>query len=293
MPPAIRSVEQVHTAHRQREGGGFIVRRPFPSPGIETLDPFLMVDELGPVIYGPGEALGAPDHPHRGFETVSYILEGSTEHEDSRGNRCVLGPGDVQWMTAGDGIVHAEMPTREFLELGGRMHGFQIWVNLPASHKRMSPRYQEIPAERLPEASGPDGLSWVRVLAGEALGVSAAIETITPIHLHHWTLQPGGAVTSRIPAGMKVGIYVFEGNMRIGPEQTSCQEGQLAVLGDGESFQLAVSPDASGPSQALLLAGVPIGEPVAWYGPFVMNTHRELEEAVRDYQAGRLGLISR
>src|SRR5579863_5632034 len=141
---AIRSVENILQAHRQEEGGGFIVRRPFPAPGVVLVDPFLLLDEMGPVDYAPGKAIGAPDHPHRGFETVTYVLDGEMEHEDSAGHKGALGPGDVQWMTAGSGVVHSELPSRRFMERGGRMHGFQIWVNLPARDKMMPPRYQEI-----------------------------------------------------------------------------------------------------------------------------------------------------
>ncbi len=195
----IRPVEQIITAHRQREGAGFIVRRPFPTAGFRMADPFLLLDELGPVDYGPGEAVGAPDHPHRGFETVTYMLEGEGAHEDSAGHRGVIGPGDVQWMTAGRGVVHSETPSQKLLERGGRMHGFQLWVNLPAKDKMMEPRYQEIPGARLPGARSPDGKAHVRVIAGEALGVKAAIETRTPIAYHDWTLEPGASVEVPLP----------------------------------------------------------------------------------------------
>src|SRR4051794_27732950 len=147
----VREAAKVVTAHKQREGGGFIVRRPLPTLGMDVVDPFLLLDELGPVDYAPGEAIGAPDHPHRGFETVSYILEGEMQHEDSAGHRGVIGPGDVQWMTAGGGIVHSEMPSQRLQDQGGRMHGFQIWVNLPARLKMARPRYQEVPASKIPQ----------------------------------------------------------------------------------------------------------------------------------------------
>jgi quercetin 2,3-dioxygenase len=171
-----REVTKIVTAHRQREGGGFIVRRPFPSAGFRHADPFLLLDEMGPVEYRPGEAIGAPDHPHRGFETVTYVLEGEIEHEDSAGHRGRLGAGDVQWMTAGRGIVHSEMPSRAMRQRGGRMHGFQIWVNLPARDKLTDPRYQEIPRATIPEAATPDGCAVVHVIAGEALGAKAVID---------------------------------------------------------------------------------------------------------------------
>src|SRR5882762_8216977 len=153
---SVREVTKVTTAHRQSEGGGFIVRRPFPGAELDSVDPFLLLDEMGPVDYAPGEAVGAPDHPHRGFETVTYVLEGEMEHEDSAGHRGVLGPGDVQWMTAGAGIIHSEMPTARIQREGGRAHGFQIWVNLPSRLKMMQPRYQELPATRIPGAATED-----------------------------------------------------------------------------------------------------------------------------------------
>src|SRR5688572_4062763 len=177
----IREATELVTAHQQREGAGFIVRRPLPSQGLPAADPFLLLDEMGPADYRPGEAVGAPDHPHRGFETVTYMLEGEFEHEDSAGHRGLIRPGDVQWMTAGAGIVHSEMPSRRILETGGRVHGFQIWVNLPARLKMARPRYQEVLASRIPEARSGDGLARVRVIAGEALGVRAVIDTHTPI----------------------------------------------------------------------------------------------------------------
>jgi redox-sensitive bicupin YhaK (pirin superfamily) len=287
----LRSVERVITAHKQREGGGFIVRRPFPTAGFDMADPFLMLDELGPVDYAPGEAVGAPDHPHRGFETVTYVLEGEGEHEDSAGHRGVIGPGDVQWMTAGRGVIHAEMPSRKLRENGGRMHGFQLWVNLPARDKMMDPRYQEIPGTRIPEAATPDGKAHVRVIAGEALGAQAVIETRTPIAYHDWTLEPGAEVTVPLPPTFAAYAYVFGGAVEVGGR--SVKEGQLAVLGEGSGVRLAVGPSAEEPARLLLLAGAPLREPVVAYGPFVMNTEQQIVEAIRDFQTGRMGAIAR
>jgi redox-sensitive bicupin YhaK (pirin superfamily) len=289
----LRPVEHVLTSHRQREGGGFVVRRPFPSRAADHVDPFLLLDEMGPVDYAPGEAIGAPDHPHRGFETVTYVLQGEGEHEDSAGHRGTIGPGAVQWMTAGAGVVHSEMPSRRLREQGGRMHGFQLWVNLPARDKRIAPRYQEIPAARIPEARTDDALARVRVIAGEALGARAVIETRTPIAYHHWTLSPGAHVDVPIAPEMRVSVYVFAGRAQVGPEARDVVDGQLAVLGDGGPVRLAVAPDAKGDAELLLLAGVPLGEPVARYGPFVMNTDQEIREAIADFRAGRLGTIAR
>jgi quercetin 2,3-dioxygenase len=287
----IRPVQQVITAHRQREGAGFIVRRPFPTAGFRMADPFLLLDELGPVDYGPGEAVGAPDHPHRGFETVTYMLEGEGAHEDSAGHRGVIGPGDVQWMTAGRGVVHSETPSQKLLERGGRMHGFQLWVNLPARDKMMEPRYQEIPGSRLPGARSPDGKAHVRVIAGEALGVNAAIETRTPIAYHDWTLEPGASVEVPLPPAFAGYVYVFEGAARVTDKDV--KEGQFAVLGAGQAVRLAVAADAEKPARLLLLAGAPLREPVVQYGPFVMNTQQQIFEAIRDFQTGRMGEIRR
>jgi redox-sensitive bicupin YhaK (pirin superfamily) len=284
----VRNVARIVTAHRQLEGGGFVVRRPFPGEHLDSVDPFLLIDEMGPVDYGPGEAIGAPDHPHRGFETVTYVLEGEMEHEDSAGHRGRLGPGDVQWMTAGAGIVHSEMPSRRIREQGGRVHGFQIWVNLPRRDKLVRPRYQEYSAERLPQARTGDGKAQVRVIAGEALGARALIDTRTPIVLQDWTLQPGADVTLPVGPEMRALVYVFEGSARVGGE--TVREGQLAVLGDGDSVRLS---GANEPGRLLLLAGVPLREPVARYGPFVMNTRAELVQAFDDFESGKMGEITR
>jgi len=289
----VREVAKTVTAHRQREGGGFIVRRPLPTQGLKMVDPILLIDELGPVDYAPGHAVGAPDHPHRGFETVTYVLEGESEHEDSAGHRGVLRAGDVQWMTAGAGIVHSEMPSRQMREQGGRAHGFQIWVNLPARLKMTRPRYQEIPATRIPEAQSADGLARVRVVAGEALGARAVIDTNTPIVFQDWSLEPGADVTVPIARDHQAMVYVFRGEANLGDQSKLLREGQLAVLGSGDAVRLRGPARGREPARLLLLAGVPIGEPVAHYGPFVMNTEEELMQAVRDYQTGRMGEITR
>jgi redox-sensitive bicupin YhaK (pirin superfamily) len=286
----VREAGRIVTAHRQQEGGGFVVRRPFPGERIDSVDPFLLIDEMGPVEYAPGEAIGAPDHPHRGFETVTYVLEGEMEHEDSAGHRGRLGPGDVQWMTAGAGIVHSEMPSQRIREQGGRVHGFQIWVNLPRKDKLARPRYQEYSREKLPQARTDDGKAQVRVIAGEALGVRAVIETRTPIVLQDWTLQPGADVTLPFASDLQMLVYVFEGSARVGPEGTTVGEGQLAILGPGESVRLSGGTE---PARLLLLGGVPLREPVARYGPFVMNTRAEIAQAFTDFQSGRMGEITR
>jgi len=286
----VREAEQVLSAHRQLEGAGFIVRRPLPAPGLAALDPFLLIDELGPVEYAPGEAVGAPDHPHRGFETVTYVLEGEVVHEDSAGHRGVIKPGGVQWMTAGAGIVHSETPSAGVLESGGRAHGFQIWVNLPARLKMTRPRYQELGAEQIPAAASADGLAKVKVIAGAALGVRAAIDTLTPIVYQDWSLEPGADVTLPIDSEQRVLVYVFQGDVRVGDAEKPVADGQLAVLGAGDAVRLRGGRSSA---RLLLLGGVPLGEPVARYGPFVMNSEREILQAFDDYRSGRMGEITR
>ncbi len=293
-PPAAsqtRRVARVIPALSTIEGGGFPVRRPFPIAGFSHFDPFLLIDHLGPVRWQPGAALGAPDHPHRGFETVTYVLAGENEHRDSYGNADVLRPGDVQWMTAGGGVIHSEMPTARFQSEGGVQEGFQIWVNLPAVDKMMTPRYQTLRADDIPRANSADARVAVRIIAGEALGSSARIDTRVPIQMLHFTMQPGGSVIQSVPAEQNGLVYVFKGVARIGSERREVREGQAALLESGDAVELAVDADAREPAELLLLSGKPLNEPVARYGPFVMNTREQIEEAFRDYQNGRFGVI--
>jgi len=288
-----REVLTVIRAERKIEGAGFPVRRPFPSAGLPLVDPFLLFDHFGPTTWGPGEAIGAPDHPHRGFETVTYILEGRNEHRDSFGHHGVLGPGDVQWMTAGSGVVHSEMPEVAFRRTGGVSHGFQIWVNLPARDKMMEPRYQEISAVEIPIGESPDGRVSARVIAGEALGASAVIETRTPISLIHYTIEPGGHAVQPVAEQHNGLVYVISGALEVGLDSAPVREGEIAVLGAGDAVDLAAPAHAPGAAQALLLSGVPLREPVSRWGPFVMNTKEEIHQAIADYQMGRMGNIAR
>jgi hypothetical protein len=286
----LRKIRQISTAQTLLEGGGFKVRRPLPAAGgVHMVDPILMIDEMGPVDYRPGEAVGAPDHPHRGFETVTYMLEGEFEHRDSGGHSGRLKPGDVQWMTAGRGVVHSEMPAAHILKNGGRVHGFQVWVNLPARLKMSAPRYQDVGAESIPEADSDDGLAHVRVIAGEALGVAARIDTHTPIIFQHWTLQPGAVVQQPLPGDHNGLLYIFSGGLE--SAGTQLHDGQMAVLDAGDRLEMTVPASAPAAAQVLLLGGVPLNEPVARRGPFVMNTNDEINQAVVDYQAGRMGAI--
>jgi redox-sensitive bicupin YhaK (pirin superfamily) len=290
-PSTPRRVARVIQALSTIEGGGFPVRRPFPIANFSHFDPFLLIDHLGPVRWEPGAALGAPDHPHRGFETVTYVLAGENEHRDSFGNADVLRPGDVQWMTAGGGVIHSEMPTARFHREGGVQEGFQIWVNLPAVDKMMTPRYQTLRADDIPQAQSEDGRVAVRIIAGKSLGQAARIDTRVPIQMLHFTIQPGGETLQSVPAEQNGLLYVFKGVARIGSDKREVREGQAALLESGDSVAIAVDAEAQGPAELLLLSGKPLNEPVARYGPFVMNTREQIEQAFRDYQNGRFGVI--
>jgi quercetin 2,3-dioxygenase len=287
-----RTIAGVISSVETLEGAGFLVRRPFPKSSFSEFDPFLLLDELGPINLKPGQAKGAPDHPHRGFETVSYVLDGRLEHKDSAGHAGLLNPGDVQWMTAGAGVVHSEMPESMFTQTGGRLHGIQLWVYLPQRDKMMPPRYQEIPAAHIPVAQTEDGSVTVRVIAGEALGAKAVIQTRTPITYLHFTLQPGATMIQPVPKEYNAFVYVLEGSGLFGTEPASGDDGQMVLFSqDGEDVVISNPADAQRPLDLLLIAGVPLNETVVRYGPFVMNTEAEITQAIDDYQAGRMGRI--
>ena len=287
---AIRSVMGTVESIRAIEGAGFPVRRPFPTADLAMYDPFLLLDEMGPIDYKPGEAVGAPDHPHRGFETVTYMLNGSFQHKDSTGNSGVLSPGGVQWMTAGSGVVHSEMPSQHVMQYGGRLHGFQLWVNLPAAEKMVPPRYQEFPSEDVPTATNEAGV-WVRIIAGEAFGVGAIIDTHTPILFLHFVLQPGASHVQRMPSEYNAFAYIIEGRGQFGIEELKeAVEGHLVAF-DQDGGQVRSSNTGTSPLSFLLLAGLPINEQLARYGPFVMNTNDEIYKALEDYHSGRMGVI--
>jgi quercetin 2,3-dioxygenase len=288
-----RTVAGVVNSIETLEGGGFLVRRPFPKASFSEFDPFLLLDEMGPMEVAPGEAKGAPDHPHRGFETVTYLLAGDMEHKDSRGHAGRLSAGDVQWMTAGAGVIHAEMPSGEFARSGGRMHGFQLWVNLPSRDKMMNPRYQEIPGSKIPKATSADGLVKVSVIAGEAMGENAVIETRTPIIYLHYRIEPGGAATQKVPGAYNAFAYVVDGEGLFGAEGERALDGQMVLFAqDGDEVRIENSANAKTTLEVLLIAGLPLNEPVARYGPFVMNTQDEIRQAIEDYQSGRMGAIN-
>jgi redox-sensitive bicupin YhaK (pirin superfamily) len=285
-----RELDVVIPAEYAIEGGGFGVYRPFPTRRLDHFDPFLLLDEKEPKTWGPGEAIGAPDHPHRGFETVSYVISGETEHRDSAGGHGIIRSGGIQWMTAGQGIVHSEMPSARIRAEGGFVHGFQIWVNLPRSHKMTPPRYQGLPAEELGVAEG-EGWS-AKIVAGEVCGVRGPATTHTPITYAHLVMQPGARVSIPVEPTHNVGLYVFAGEALVGMRAVGVAARALAVLEPGEGdLVVSTHPDAEGELHALVLTGEPIGEPVARHGPFVMNTREELIQAFEDYQAGRMGMI--
>jgi redox-sensitive bicupin YhaK (pirin superfamily) len=263
-----------------------IVTRPFPTPRLDQIDPFLLLDRLGPHTHGPGEAKGAPDHPHRGFETVTYVLDGAMEHKDSVGNHGRLASGDVQWMTAGSGVIHSEMPSEEIRRNGGRLHGFQLWVNLPRRDKMMKPRYQELRASEIPKAASPDGLVEVTVIAGEAFGTKATIDTRTPIAFLHVRMKPGASFVQPVASSFNAFAFVIGGEASFGA--AVARENDMAVFAnDGDEVSMTSEPGC----ELLLISGMPLGEPVFRYGPFVMNTQEEILRAFVDYQSGRFGEI--
>jgi redox-sensitive bicupin YhaK (pirin superfamily) len=286
-----RPVARVVPTTRTVEGGGFVVRRPFPTGRLDMVDPFLLLDHMGPSDYGPGEAVGAPDHPHRGFETVTYMLEGAFEHQDSTGGGGYLGPGDVQWMTAGAGVVHSELPAERIRREGGRVHGLQLWVNLPRADKMAPPRYQEIKSDEIPVTEPAPGAR-VKVVAGDVFGVRGPVDTHSPIVYLHFTLSPGASLDAPLPPGHRAMAYVIRGRGRFG-DGTEAREAELVLFeGDEGSVHLEAPDDAELPLDALVIAGVPLREPVARYGPFVMNSRDELVQAFEDYQSGAMGRIA-
>lgn len=288
--PGTRTVAGVVNSIETFEGAGFLVRRPFPQASFSDFDPFLLLDEMGPMDLGPGQAKGAPDHPHRGFETVTYMLSGEMQHKDSRGHAGRLTPGDVQWMTAGAGVVHSEMPSAEFTRTGGRMHGFQLWVNLPKRDKMMKPRYQEISGSQIPKATSADGLVSVSVIAGEAMGQKAVIETRTPLIYLHYRIQPGGVATQKVSSTYNTFAYIVDGEGLFGAEREPAKDGQMVLFAqDGDEVRIENTGNAT--LDILLIGGMALNEPIARYGPFVMNTESEIRQAFEDYRLGRMGEI--
>jgi len=289
-----RPVAQIITAASTFEGAGFPVRRPFPGAHGNIADPFLLLDEMGEIRYGPNEAKGAPWHPHRGFETVTYMIDGALRHTDSNGGGGVITDGATQWMTAGAGILHDEMPTDEIFRTGGLFHGVQLWVNLPAAQKFVPARYQDIRPDKLELLSSADGGTLVRVIAGTFAGHEGPGITYTPISYAHATLAPGARFDVAWEPTYNALIYVLSGSGTVGPNDRPIRDGQLAVFGPGDALTLTATSSPNGEARdldVLLLGGRPIGEPVVSYGPFVMNTREEIIQAIQDYQSGRMGII--
>jgi redox-sensitive bicupin YhaK (pirin superfamily) len=296
VPPEarFRPVESLTTAPSGFEGEGFPVRRAFAGVPLERLDPFVHMDQMGEVEYAPGEPKGTAWHPHRGFETVTYIIDGTFEHQDSTGGGGVITNGDTQWMTAGAGILHIERPPEALVASGGLFHGIQLWVNLPAADKWVPPRYQDIGRQRVTLLSSPDGGALVRVIAGRMGGHAGPGNTYTPITMVHATIAPGGRLVLPWDADANGLVYVLAGRGRVGPGGQPVRTGQLAVLGAGDAVAIEADKTQDSPTpnlDVLLLGGRPIGEPVAHYGPFVMNTRAELAQAFEDFQNGRMGTI--
>jgi quercetin 2,3-dioxygenase len=289
-----RAVKSVTRAPSGFEGEGFPVRRAFAGVDLRDLDPFIHLDQMGEVEYAPGEPKGTPWHPHRGFETVTYMIDGIFEHSDSNGGGGTITNGDTQWMTAGAGILHIEKPPEHLVLSGGLFHGFQLWVNLPRSRKWADPRYQDLRADEVSLVASPDGGALLRIIAGEVAGFRGPGSTYTPMTQVHATLSPGAELELPWRHDFNGLLYVLNGDGTVGPERRPIGMGQLAVYGPGDTLTVRADPvqESRSPNMdVLILGGQPIREPVAWMGPFVMNTREEVMQAFADYQAGRLGQI--
>ena len=290
----VRGVKQLIDAPKGFEGEGFPVRRAFAGVDLRDLDPFVHMDQMGEVDYAPGEPKGTPWHPHRGFETVTYIIDGVFDHQDSHGGGGSITDGDTQWMTAGSGLLHIETPPEWLVQSGGLFHGIQLWVNLPRDAKWNTPAYQDIRSQQVGLATSADAGALVRVIAGKVGQTQGPGSTYTPMTMTHATVQAGARLDLPWNAGYNALVYVLSGHGTVGDEQVGVRAGNLAVLGDGDfvSVRAAVGQDARTPAlDVIVIGGQPIREPVAWGGPFVMNTKAEVMAAFEDFQKGRLGTI--
>ncbi|MGW0507426.1 pirin family protein [Micromonospora sp. NPDC003241] len=290
----IRPVRRLTTAPSGFEGEGFPVRRAFAGVPTTELDPFLHLDQMGEVEYAPGEPKGTSWHPHRGFETVTYIIDGVFDHQDSHGGGGTITNGDTQWMTAGSGLLHIEAPPEHLVVSGGLFHGTQLWVNLPKVAKMSPPKYQDIRGNQAALVTTPDGGALVRVIAGEIAGHQGPGSTYTPITVAHVTVEPGAQVDLPWRPDFNALVYVLGGRGTVGANGRGVRTGQLAVHGPGDAlrFKANARQDSRTPTLDLyVMGGQPIREPVAQYGPFVMNSRDELIQAFEDYQAGRLGVV--
>jgi quercetin 2,3-dioxygenase len=289
-----RPVWQVSTAPQGHEGEGFPVRRAFAGIDLQHLDPFIMMDQMGEVDYAPGEPKGTSWHPHRGFETVTYIIDGQFDHQDSHGGGGTITNGDTQWMTAGSGLLHIEAPPEWLVQSGGLFHGIQLWVNLPRATKMSAPRYQDLRAGEVALTTSYDAGVLVRVIAGTVGAVHGPGSTYTPMSLVHATLEPGSRLDLPWNVDFNALVYVLAGRGSVGTDARPIRMGQSAVLGAGDYVSLAADRRQDGNTPALeviVVGGQPIREPLAWAGPFVMNTEAEVLQAYEDFQKGRLGEI--
>lgn len=292
----VRAVQSITTAPEGFEGEGFPVHRAFQGVDLRHLDPFVHMDEMGAVEYAPGEPKGTPWHPHRGFETVTYILDGAFRHQDSHGGGGLITDGDTQWMTAGSGLLHIETPPEDLVVSGGLFHGLQLWVNLPAADKFLPPRYQDLRADRSGLVASADAGAVVRVIAGDVGGVNGPGSTHTPIVMAHATVSPGARLTLPWRPEFNALGYVMSGVGTVGRPERPVGPGQLVVFRRGPG-DLVLTADRlqesrhQGGLEVIVLGGAPIGEPVAWAGPFVMNTESQLRQAFADARAGRMGSI--
>ena len=284
-----RPVKRITVAPSGHEGEGFPVRRTFYGATRTEVDPFIMMDQMGEVDYAPYEPRGTDWHPHRGFETVTYIIDGTFIHQDSHGGGGVITNGGTQWMTAGGGILHIETPPEDLVVRGGLFHGIQLWVNLPSKKKMIPPAYQNIDADLVKLVTTPDAGAIIRIIAGEIDGVKGPGSTHTPIVVAHATLSPGARMTIPWNPTYNALAYGLAGEGTVGTELAPFGLGRLAVFGPGDTITVSATADKS--LDVLLLGGEPIGEPVEQYGPFVMNTRAELQQAFEDFQAGRLGVV--
>ena len=291
----IRSVLKIIKSETTQDGEGVTLNRSFPNSYISEFDPFLLLDEMGPMDIKSGKQKGFPDHPHRGFETVTYLLEGRFEHKDSQGHAGIINSGDVQWMTAGSGVIHSEMPEKEFSKNGGKLHGFQLWVNLPKSSKMMKPRYQEIPQSKIPTGTTKDDNITVKVIAGESLGAKAIINTVTPIMYLHFKLEPSARILQPVPEEYNLFAYVIQGKGIFEQSENvnkSIEKGNLLIFDkDGKEVYIEAAKDSKVPLELLLIGGIPLREPIVRHGPFVMNTQQEIYQAIEDYRSEKLGRI--
>jgi redox-sensitive bicupin YhaK (pirin superfamily) len=290
----VRPVLQVSTAPRGFEGEGFPVRRAFAGVDLKLLDPFIHMDQMGEVDYAPGEPKGTPWHPHRGFETVTYIIDGVFDHHDSNGGGGTITNGDTQWMTAGSGLLHIEAPPEWLVMKGGLFHGLQLWVNLPRAQKWADPRYQDLRSSQLGLTTSSDAGALVRVIAGEVGGQTGPGSTYTPMAMVHASVAAGAQLSLPWDVEFNALVYVLSGTGAVGGDRRPLSAGQLAVLGRGDFVQVdaASRQDSAQPDlEVVVLGGRPIREAVAWGGPFVMNNKAEVMQAFEDFQKGRMGRI--